>query len=35
MIGVNKTLDAAAYTYVAAFVSSLGWLLYMLIGNRD
>jgi Zn-dependent membrane protease YugP len=35
MVGVNKTLDAAAYTYVAAFVSSLGWLLYMLIGNRD
>ena len=35
MIGVKKTLDAAAYTYVAAFVSSLGWLLYMLAGNRD
>jgi len=35
MIGVEKTLDAAAYTYVAAFVSSLGWLLYMLAGNRD
>jgi Zn-dependent membrane protease YugP len=35
MVGVNKTLDAAAYTYVAAFVSSLGWLLYMLLGNRD
>lgn len=30
LIGVNKTLDAAAYTYVAAFVSSLGWLLYFL-----
>lgn len=25
---VYKTLDAAAYTYLAAFVSSLGWLLY-------
>ena len=35
LVGVNKTLDAAAYTYVAAFVSSLGWLLYMLLGNRD
>lgn len=32
--GVNKTLDAAAYTYVAAFVSSLGWLLYMLASRR-
>jgi len=30
MVGVNKTLDAAAWTYVAAFVSSLGWLLYYL-----
>jgi Zn-dependent membrane protease YugP len=35
MVGVNQTLNAAAYTYVAAFVSSLGWLLYMLLGNRD
>jgi Zn-dependent membrane protease YugP len=35
MLGVKQTLDAAAYTYVAAFVSSLGWLLYMLAGNRD
>jgi len=35
MVGVHQTLDAAAYTYVAAFVSSLGWLLYMLLGNRD
>lgn len=32
--GVNKTLDAAAYTYVAAFVSSLGWLLYLLAQRR-
>ena len=32
--GVNKTLDAAAYTYVAAFVSSLGWLLYLLASRR-
>lgn len=30
MSGVNETLDAAALTYVAAFVSSLGYLLYML-----
>ena len=29
-IGVKKVLDAAAFTYVAAFVSSLGWLLYLL-----
>lgn len=34
MSGVNKTLDAAAYTYVAAFVSSLGWLLYLLAMRR-
>lgn len=32
--GVNKTLDAAAYTYVAAFISSLGWLLYLLASRR-
>lgn len=31
LVGVNKTLDAAAYTYVAAFVSSLGWLIYFLL----
>lgn len=34
MQGVTKTLDAAAYTYVAAFVSSLGWLLYLLAAKR-
>lgn len=37
MEGVNETLDAAALTYVAAFVSSLGTLLYYLMllsGNR-
>jgi Zn-dependent membrane protease YugP len=28
--GVAETLDAAALTYVAAFVSSLGYLLYLL-----
>lgn len=35
MPGVTKTLDAAAYTYVAAFISSLGWLLYLFMGRRD
>jgi len=38
MVGVNKTLNAAALTYVAAFVSSLSYLLYLLsmvAGNRD
>jgi Zn-dependent membrane protease YugP len=35
MHGVNKTLDAAALTYVAAFVSSLANLLYMLALSRD
>lgn len=37
--GVEKVLSAAALTYVAAFISSLGWFLYYimpLIGaNRD
>jgi uncharacterized protein len=35
--GVNKVLDAAALTYVAAFVAALGQLLYwvvILMGNR-
>jgi uncharacterized protein len=35
MEGVNDTLDAAAWTYVAAFVASLGWLLYYLAASRD
>lgn len=39
MYGVHETLDAAALTYVAAFVSSLGQLLYLLLalggGRRD
>jgi len=39
MVGVNETLDAAALTYVAAFVSTLGNLLYLLLmltgGRRD
>lgn len=36
--GVNKVLDAAALTYVAGFISSLGTLLYFvfrLMGSRD
>ncbi len=38
MSGVNETLDAAALTYVAAFVAALGSLLHillMLAGRRD
>jgi Zn-dependent membrane protease YugP len=31
MEGVRKTLDAAAWTYVAAFVTSLGYFLYHLL----
>ncbi len=39
MDGVRKTLDAAGWTYVAAFVTSLGYVLYYLLplllgGNR-
>jgi uncharacterized protein len=37
MAGVHETLDAAALTYVAAFVASLGSLLHillMLLGSR-
>lgn len=37
MGGVSETLNAAALTYVAAFVSSLGYLVYLLMslsGNR-
>jgi Zn-dependent membrane protease YugP len=38
--GVNKVLNAAAWTYVAAFVSSLAYFLYFLLpllggGRRD
>jgi Zn-dependent membrane protease YugP len=35
MPGVNETLDAAALTYVAAFVSSLLYLLYLISSRRD
>jgi uncharacterized protein len=31
MAGVRKTLDAAGWTYVAAFVTSLAWMLYYLL----
>jgi len=32
--GVKKTLNAAGWTYVAAFVTSLAWLLYFLVASR-
>ena len=32
--GVNKVLDAAALTYVAAFVAALGNLVYLLMARR-
>lgn len=35
MPGVNETLSAAALTYVAAFVSSLLYLLYLVSSRRD
>lgn len=35
MPGVHATLDAAAWTYVAAFVATLGNLVYMLLLARD
>ena len=35
MPGVNQTLNAAALTYVAAFVSSLLYLLYLLSARRE
>ena len=31
MVGVNETLDAAALTYVAGFVATMGNLLYLLL----
>jgi Zn-dependent membrane protease YugP len=38
MIGVRKTLDAAGWTYVAAFITSLAYFLYhllpLLLGGR-
>ncbi|HVU33153.1 MAG TPA: zinc metallopeptidase [Opitutaceae bacterium] len=35
MPGVNETLDAAALTYVAAFVSSLLYFLYLVSARRN
>jgi len=35
LVGVKKTLDAAGLTYVAAFVASLGNLMYLLMLSRD
>jgi len=35
MPGVSETLDAAALTYVAAFISALLNLLYLLSQRRD
>lgn len=36
VIGVNRVLNAAALTYVAAFVATLGNLLYLMsVRNRD
>ncbi len=34
-VGVNRVLDAAALTYVAAFVAALGNLFYLLLLSRD
>lgn len=33
--GVNSVLNAAALTYVAAFIASLGNLIYFLLARRD
>jgi Zn-dependent membrane protease YugP len=35
MAGVNKVLNAAALTYVAAFVAALGQFLYFFLASRD
>lgn len=35
MPGVRKTLDAAGFTYVAAFIASLGNLLYLILLSRN
>jgi len=34
-IGVNSVLNAAALTYVAAFVAALGNLVYLVLARRD
>ena len=33
--GVTKTLNAAGFTYVAAFIASLGNLIYLFLASRD
>jgi len=35
LVGVRHTLDAAGLTYVAAFISSLGNLIYLFLLSRD
>lgn len=35
LTGVNKTLNAAAWTYVAAFITSLAWFIYYLVLSRN
>lgn len=34
MVGVSKTLNAAALTYVAAFIASLANLVYLILISR-
>ena len=34
MYGVSKTLNAASYTYVAAFIASLANLVYLVLLSR-
>jgi Zn-dependent membrane protease YugP len=34
-LGVSRVLNAAALTYVAAFIAALGNLLYLLLSTRD
>lgn len=33
--GVTKTLNAAGFTYLAAFIASLGNLIYLFLASRD
>ena len=34
-LGVSRVLNAAALTYVAAFIAALGNLLYLFLATRD
>jgi Zn-dependent membrane protease YugP len=34
-VGVSRVLDAAALTYVAAFIAAIGNLIYLLLASRD